>query len=61
VDFWQAIFTPCNPKMTLIQHRIDLPINIVDLLFPFGIYSSENTSSFNPHQRLRIYILGATQ
>jgi hypothetical protein len=39
--------------MALILHRIDLHIKIVDLIFPFGIYTSENTSNFDPHHRLK--------
>jgi len=40
-------------KMAMILHRIDLPIKIVDLKFPSGIYTFENISYFNPHHRLK--------
>jgi hypothetical protein len=33
--------------MALILYRIDTPIKIVDLLNLFGIYTSENITSFD--------------
>ena len=40
--------------MALILYQIDLPIKIIDLLFPFGIYSFKNTPLFAFHHRLKI-------
>ena len=44
---------PLQPKKWLIPRQIDLPINIIDLLFTFGINTAENTPNFNPHYRLK--------
>ena len=39
-------------KLAPNLHRIVLPIKIVDLIFPFGIYI-ENTSNFDLKHRLK--------
>jgi len=54
IDSWTSGKIPlpaATIKWHMILHRIDLFIKTIDLLFPFGIYTSENTSNSHLNHR----------